>query len=251
MVIYSCQEQLESIFTAVYDAWASGYGHENVKIEVSCNQTFTLFCEYVWVEADTEKAEKVARSIKNKISMEAYQMVYRTAMSAVSDRADIIYRFLIQGFRYGKSVLSRLSDGSVMRLFEVDRQMGNEAEHYKQFLRFKQLKNDMMFASIAPKSQVLTLIADHFAERFPSISFVIYDEIHREAVFHPVDAAWFLASPSGEQWENLLREGDCEEEYEFLWRNFFKTIGIKERKNARCQMNFLPLYYRRNMTEFQ
>ena len=27
------------------------------------------------------------------------------------------------------------------------------------------------------------------------------------------------------------------------WQTFYNTIGIKERKNSRCQMNFMPKKY--------
>ena len=35
-----------------------------------------------------------------------------------------------------------------------------------------------------------------------------------------------------------------------LWKVFFKSIGIEQRKNPRCQRNMLPLWYRKHMTEF-
>ena len=36
-----------------------------------------------------------------------------------------------------------------------------------------------------------------------------------------------------------------------LWKDFFNTIGIKERENHQCQRNLMPLWYRKHMTEFQ
>ena len=36
-----------------------------------------------------------------------------------------------------------------------------------------------------------------------------------------------------------------------LWKDFFNTIGIKERENYQCQRNLMPLWYRKHMTEFQ
>ena len=36
-----------------------------------------------------------------------------------------------------------------------------------------------------------------------------------------------------------------------LWKDFFNTIGIKERANYQCQRNLMPLWYRKHMTEFQ
>ena len=36
-----------------------------------------------------------------------------------------------------------------------------------------------------------------------------------------------------------------------LWKTFFQTIGIKERKNPVCQRNLIPLWYRKHMSEMQ
>ena len=42
-----------------------------------------------------------------------------------------------------------------------------------------------------------------------------------------------------------------ETEIENLWRCFFNTIGIKERENKRCQMNFMPKKYWKNILEMR
>ena len=40
-----------------------------------------------------------------------------------------------------------------------------------------------------------------------------------------------------------------EQIYQNLWKMFFKTIAIKERKNARCQMQFMPKKYWQDLIE--
>ena len=36
-----------------------------------------------------------------------------------------------------------------------------------------------------------------------------------------------------------------------LWKSFFHAIGIEQRRNPKCQRTMMPLWYRRNMTEFR
>ena len=38
---------------------------------------------------------------------------------------------------------------------------------------------------------------------------------------------------------------------EKLWKEFFNTIGIKERKNLKCQKNFMPKKYWKNIIEME
>ena len=37
--VFVCENSIDGIFTAVYDAWSSGYGHNNVRIEEQCEKT--------------------------------------------------------------------------------------------------------------------------------------------------------------------------------------------------------------------
>ena len=39
--------------------------------------------------------------------------------------------------------------------------------------------------------------------------------------------------------------------YENLWKTFFETISIKQRKNKKVQMNFMPRKYWKNMIEME
>ena len=46
-------------------------------------------------------------------------------------------------------------------------------------------------------------------------------------------------------------ESEEEKEYQTLWQKYFDHIAIKERKNSNCQRNFMPLRYRKHLTECQ
>lgn len=247
---YLCEDSLEGIFTGIYDAWASGLGHDGVRVLMKNQYEPEFFMEYEEVLPDSEKAEKVARSIRRKISAEAFRAVYRTAVSREPERADIIYRFLVEGFRYGRETLQLLQLPAVRRLFEVDRMVGNEAHRYLEFIRFEQMKNGVLFAEISPKSRVVTLVASHFADRFPDENWVIYDDVHGEAAIHGAGKDWAVAGLSLEEADTYRRNQGVSDEYEDLWKTFFEATGIRERENYHCQRNFLPLWYRKHMTEF-
>ncbi len=247
---FLCEATLEGIFTGIYDAWASGLGHENVRVLLKEEYEPELFFQYEEVVPDGEKAEKVARSIRRKISGEAFRSVCRAAMSDKPDRADAVYRFLIEGFRYGGGVLSMLQLPGTARLFELSRKTANEAHQFLEFLRFEQLDNGALFARLSPKCRVLTLIAPHFSDRFSGENWVIYDDTHGEAAIHPALKEWVIAPLSEEEASAFLERHSGEDHYVDLWKVFFETIGIKERKNPACQRNLLPKWYRKNMTEF-
>lgn len=248
---FLCEDSLEGIFTGIYNAWAFGMGHENVRLLMKEQYEPELFTEYEDVEPDPEKSEKVARSIQRKISGEAFRVVCRAAFSARAERADVIYRFLIEGFRYGETALRRLQEPAVAEIFALSRKVANEAHQYLEFIRFEQLENGILFASISPKSRVATLVAPHFADRFPGENWVIYDDGREEAAVHTAGGDWMMARLPKEQADAFLKTYGSSDHYEDLWKVFFRTIGIRERENPDCQRNLLPLWYRKHMTEFR
>lgn len=245
--IYLCDDSFENILTAVYYAWASRKGHSHVRLQMNQTSSMELFCDYIPVETDFEKAKKVSRSIENKISHEAWQMVYRASMSFNPDKADAIYRFLVGGFHYGKKVTQMLAEPAVQKIFELNRQVSNESYFFREFVRFDAMDNNILLSKIRPKSNVLPMIAPHFADRLSGENFLILDVERSLAAVHQADKQWFLTSLTKEEVETVLSyESDV---YRDLWKTFYNSIAIEERKNPTLQRNLMPLRYREFMTE--
>lgn len=248
--VFVCENEFVSIMTAIYDAWdwSIGRGHDKVHIELDGGENYTLFTEYIEVKADEEKCRKVVRSVKNKISEDVFGEVFLAALSDKDDKAEAIYHFLVVAFKEGKKVLSMLGDARVMRIFEIVRYVRNEWGYSREFIRFSELKTGALFAKIKPNNDVITLIAPHFADRFPEENWMIYDEGRKIAVIHPKGGGWFVTT------EDIslddINYAENEEEYRKLWRTFFNTIAIKERTNYKLQRQVMPLRYRGNVVEF-
>lgn len=253
--IYVCDDSIDGIFTAVYKAWSSGYGHGNIKLEEKCDENhysnIELFSEYIQTETDYDLAQKVAKAVKSKISEEAYEMICRVALSDHQGKADLIYRFMILGFAAGPGIIQHLSNEVVASVFKINRFVNNESHHLLGFIRFSEQENGLLTSVIHPKNNVLSLVTPHFVDRLPRERFIIYDGNRNIASIHVPGKPWILMGL-----ENFPDQGfdiaSCEEdEYRDLWKIFFKHIAIKERENFKLQRNNLPLRFRTDMTEFQ
>ena len=76
--IYLCENSAEGIFSAIYRAYEEGYPHEYNEVVIDTEgRNMELFCEYHTVVTNFEHAVKVARTIRRKISEEAYD--FRTS----------------------------------------------------------------------------------------------------------------------------------------------------------------------------
>ena len=249
MVVFTCHDDFESIMTCIYDAWAARLGHSNIKLMTEPVEEPELFCQYRHIDPDPEKCRNVIRSVRTKISRNAYQDIYRAAMHWNPEKLDIIYRFLVLGFAYGPQVTRMLGNPYVSALFELDRKVTNESHQFREFIRFSRLNDQALFSLIEPKCNVLTLIASHFADRMSSENWLIADKKRRVALVHPADKDYFLTPVTPQELAHMeeARKGDT---YSSLWKAFFNAVGVEARTNYRCQRNFLPLWYRKDMTEF-
>lgn len=249
--VYMCENSVEGILSGVYTAWTSRKGHENVKLELMGNeQTMELFCQYEEVPVNDGNVDKVVKAIRNKISEEAYRMVYKAALSRERDRGDKIYRFLIYGFHFGGGVVHMLQVQEVYDIFQMCRYIDHETHLLTGFVRFVEMEGDLLVSRIGPKNDVLVLLAPHFMDRMSGENWVLYDENRKKAVLHPAMRPWFLVDLISSEWEERMKKASDEDEYEALFQHFRNSISIKERTNPVCQRNHMPLRYRAYMPEF-
>jgi len=251
--IYRCEDSAEGILTGIYDAWASVHRHEENRIEVRGKgwETPFLFAEYIDVVPDAEKSEKVQRSVRLRISEEAYGMEMKTLLSQDPEKGEVIYRFLIYAFREGSRACRSYGNPWAMRLFEAVRNYDNESHHLKGFLRFDEQENGLLVARYAPKNNVMGDLMEHFADRMNGESFVILDEKRYIAGVHRPGASWFIYRLNKEEYRSFFEAYAEEDTYAALWKIFHRRIAIAERENAALQRNNLPLRFRPYMTEFR
>lgn len=267
--VFCCEDTVDGIFSAVYEAWASKRGLNYVTVQVGENQNYRLFTEYKQVKTDSEKAGKVGNTIWKKMGPEDYENLYCAALSREMEKGEAIFRTIVFGLAVSrrKNVTRNLKEPCIQRVFELARQVKNESHRYQMFVRFHELVSEpskdflricedgteesLLFSEIEPENQILSLLGDHFSDRFPMVNFLIYDKTHESCLIHPAGKKWFLLQDVRIEKDLRSHYSNGEKEIAELWKGFVKSIAIEERKNPRCQMNFMPKKYWKHMTEHQ
>ena len=257
MTIFQCEDSPDGILTGIYEAWGSRLGHRNIRLEVGTNTNYELFSEYREVAVSDEKAEKVAGTIKRRLGEEVWFWIYHALLSDDGGKADAVYRTVVLGLfladrdpaNAGK-LMENLKEPCIFQVFSFARAVEHEAHRYLGFVRFREMKSGFLFSQIEPSGQILPLVGDHFADRFPRENFVIYDSRHGGFLIHRSEHPWILFVGDAVNKE-ALKESEQEAEYAGLWKNFVKSIGILERKNDTLRQQLLPIKFRKYMTEFE
>ncbi len=250
MYIFTCRPDYDSMLTCIYEAWASKKGHKNIKLCLEPIEQYTLFDEYIHIEPDEKKAERVSQSVWHKISPRVYSEMGYALLSFEEDALDIVYRVLILGFHFGGDVLDMIQYREIARFREIRKLVSREVHSFREFLRFYKVEEKVYVAHFEPRSRVLMPVASYFSDRMPSEHWMIIDDIHKEAIVHPKDETCYLRILSDEEAE-ALSHTEQEDFYTRLWRNYFHTMGIRQRENRACQKNHFPLWMRKHVTEFR
>ena len=253
MKIYTCQDRLTDIMTCIYDAWSEALkiGHNQIQLRKEPVLQQTLFDEYIHIDGDASKAEKVIRSIRRDISEAAYQNVYYATLSAEEDALQTVYNFLRAGFARGGAVLEQYTEPYVMRLLELRRRVSNEAHHFREFARFQSFDSSVYVSHLEPKNDVIMLVGMHFADRMPSEHWMIIDDNRRTACVHVKNGENYLRYLTDQEFETLRRTESYEDEYTDMWKTFFHAISIEQRRNYTCQRNLFPIWKRKHAVEFK
>lgn len=256
-----CEDSLEGIFTGIYKAYERKENHKECKVQAGPVNNYELFAQYVEIKPEDELAQKVSRTICRELGMETYRAVCQAAAVEDEDKADAIYHTVVEGLKQhgkgsnglgqaGGDIMGNLTNPYIRRVFELSRSTNFEIMRIKQFLRFRELENGILYAKIGPKCNILSFIAPHFTDRLPLENFVIHDDKRQLFVLHPAKQDWFMVTGEHFDAEITKRFSKNEKQYEELFTHFCHTIAIKERKNTALQRQMLPIRFREYMVEF-
>lgn len=250
--VYICNDTVTGIFSAIYDAWKTKLGEEQLSIALRGMVEQELFCEYIEVEESDKKAVAVENLIKCHLGEYAYWNIYHAMLSHDGKKADAILGMMLEARRIPDStrIMEHLSHSKVQKVFELSRKVGNEANFYKEIVRFSELQNGILFSEIEPRSRILTCIGDHFTNRFPLENWMICDKTHRMYLVHERQKQWVLVHDGDINLEATKQFSNAEAMYVNLWKGFFESISIKERESYERQRQHMPIHYRKHVTEF-
>ena len=127
--VYICNDTVTGIFSAIYDAWKTRVGAENLGIALRGMMDQELFCEYIEVEESEKKAIAVENLIKRHLGDSAYWNIYHTMLSHERDKGNVILGTMLEAKNIPDStrIMEHLSHPKVRRVFEIGRKVSNEA----------------------------------------------------------------------------------------------------------------------------
>ena len=201
--------------------------------------------KYINIENENKNIEL----LKKYISKECLYCIYNVFLSENKNKEMIIYDFLKYYFKYKNKVFNMRRIDSVNESIKIAKFVRGEAHKLKGFVRFRKMKNNFYYSEISPTNNVIGILANHFMKRLKEDCWIIKDTKRNIYAIYDLKDVYYLTDE--EVLSLNLEINDNEENIEDLWKTFHKTVAIKERLNKKCQQNFMPKKYWKNMLEME
>lgn len=238
---YYYDGSFDGLLTVIYMAYND---RESNMLRVSAKaEQLILALDDIHIITDFFKARCVEKAICEKLSQNFLNNIRTCFLSNDKNKDTIIIHTVYKALKQGEEILNSL-DEHAFYMNKLVKQVLNERHKYLGLLRFKEMKDGIMFSTIEPKNNVLPILISHFKNRMKREKFAIFDKGRKMVVYYDGKKAEIFFVKSLEiQWS------DEEIEYSELWKTFHKSISIKERENKKLQQSNIPKYYWKHLVE--
>ena len=233
------------LLTSIYEAYYSFPNTELILSETNYCDNFLYSKNFI--KTDQKKAEKVQTAIIKKAGITTLENIYLAYLSDYPDVYTKLLKYIKFAFSIGFKVNEHLYDKRAKDIIDIKNKVTKESHSFVGFIRFTLIDNKFLYSPIEPDYNILELLASHFKDRFSSENFIIHDVKRGIALRYISDKSEidFIEITLDEY--NFLK--DYKDEFQTLWKTYFKYTTILERQNTSLQKAKMPKRYWKYITE--
>jgi len=232
----------EGFLTLVFEVYQKHLHVENI---YTFSSPSLLSFDAHEIRTSQEQAKRVFEAIKEKFEPKHCELI-ETIFLCDDKRYDKkILEYIILGFKNQKN-LYNINIATIFELRELKKEYFSLVHKMKGFVRFEELNDKTLYANIETKFNILPYLGKHFVRRLSTCNFIIHDR-KRKLAFIKMGNETNLRQIASFEEPSFSKD---ENEFKQLWKTFFESVSIKERKNKKLQQNYVPLLYRKYMSEF-
>lgn len=251
MISYIFDGTFYGLLTAIFESYERR--HKTARLYTRESFVGNMFSTPVDIVTSEEKALRVWKGLNRKINAEHRQHFYTSWYADNAATWQLLFDYALYIFDHPQGSDQNYGNELVLTLSQVAKKVSRERHRMKAFIRFQKGANQLFHAIIKPDYNVLPLIAGHFERRYADQPWVIYDEQRHYGLYynlHQVQEVTFenvgtdaIALPDD------VTLDDGEQLYATLWKDYFRSTNIKERKNLKLHIQHVPKRYWRYLTE--
>ena len=213
----------------------------------------SLFGSVHQANSKADKSERVYQRLKEKLSANALQQLYNVFLSEFKDFENVLFRYVQYVLSNNHSVERDYGHADVLLMQQISRKVYREKHRMEAFVRFQCTKDQLYYSIVQPDYNVLPLISKHFQTRYADQRWLIYDGLRKYGLYYnlqhteEVKIDFNIDCNHEETQHNIFDQK--EELYQSLWRQYFRSVNIKARKNMKLHIRHMPTRYWKYLVE--
>lgn len=243
----------DGFLTCVFNVYE--YKLEHVAIQKETSVQNLLFSDSETIITDTNKADRVWKGLKSKLSKASSFKVYYAFLSEKEDIEVLLLDFIKYAFKSAVPIDKDYAHPTVLKVSQISKMVGREKHRMEAFVRFKLTKDHIYFANIDPDFNVLPLISKHFKSRYADQKWIIYDLKRHYGLYYDLQKVEIINLNFSDDFDPTKTSAEyfSDEEFEFqkLWQDYFKSTNIASRKNMKLHIRHVPKRYWKYLSEKQ
>lgn len=255
MIIYTYDNTFDGLLSCIF------FAYETKKFPcmiLSESEQKPLFADEQYrIITEKEKSVRVWHSLEKKLSGTARNMMLHVWLSELPETEMLLFRYIRKNIDHPKGIELNFGDKDVLRVKEIAQKVGTESHRLVEFIRFQFTADGIWFAPVTPRYNVLSLIVPHFRSRYADQPWIIYDTTRNTGIYYDTHTVEQISFSPGDLAElrmgSLTHEQLSDEEalFQQMWKEYFRSITIKERLNLKLQRQHMPQRYWKYLTELQ
>ncbi len=251
MTILSYDSTFEGFLTAIFEIFEFKY--QQPKIIKKDDSQQNIFATPIEIVTDVTKSDRVIKKLTDQLQNDGVRTLIYAFLSEKVGVEDLLFKVINYTVaNKNQNVMKDFSNDAVLQVSQLTKSVGREKHRMEAFIRFELLKDGIYFAKIDPDFDVLTLIMNHFKNRYQDQKWLIYDLRRKYGVFYDLKNVEIVSLDLDLK---LIDDksssvfSDSEIEYQKLWWEYFDHTNIKERKNTKLHLQHVPKRYWKYLTE--
>lgn len=244
MIVYEVEESLEGVLSAVFES----YSKREVPDIVATSQGYQMDLDTTIreIKTDDERVNRVKKAIMLHAGEHTVDILRVVMRSESKLKGTVCFNYIKEIIDRKKDIYFELANPVTIEFNSLKDKVWLEVHRFKGFLRFSETDKGVLYGHFSPDNDILELLAPHFTRRYKYHNFVLHDT-KRNKVFMYDTKGYKIFTPTKPL---TVYIGEVEEKCRSLYREYFDAVNIKSRPHEKQQRGYLPLRYRKNMTEF-
>ena len=244
MIVYEVEESLEGVLSAVFESYL--WAEVPDLVMTSTEYQIDLETKIRKIENSEERINRVKKAIMLHAGEHTIDCLRIVMRSNNKLKATACFNYIKEIIDKKKDVAFELANPVTIEFNSLKDKVWLEVHRMKGFLRFTETDKGVLYGQFSPDNDILELLAPHFMRRYKFHNFALHDVKRNKVILYDTKG-YKIFSPTQPL---TVYIGEVEEKCRSLYREYFDAVNIKSRPHEKQQRGYLPLRYRKNMTEF-